>query len=73
LKKLIYITVLILCFALILGCNDNKYVETKSIITNKEIKDSDQYYFYVSYAIEGMDGLFEATIKVKNKSVYDSY
>lgn len=73
-RKIIYIPFLFLCFVLISGCMDNnKYIETKSTITNKGILDSNQYYFYVSYKIEGMDGLFEATIKVKNKTEYDKY
>lgn len=63
---------LILVF--IAGCTDNnKYVETKSTITNKDVLDSNQYFFYASYEIEGREGLNEVTIKVKNKTEYDQY
>jgi hypothetical protein len=73
-KKILFVSFLLLCFVLVSGCIDTtKYVETKSTITNKEIIDSNQYYFYVSYNIEGMDGLFEATIKVKNRTDYNKY
>ncbi len=73
-KKLILISVLVIGVLLIGGCSGSpKTVDTKSIIVNKEVVSSNQYYFYVTYKITGMDGDFEATIKVKNQTEYDRY
>jgi len=76
-KKLFSICALILCLIMLTSLtscsNSQNMVETKSLIVDKEVKDGNQYYFYVTYHIEGMDGTFDATIKVKNKTVYDQY
>lgn len=73
-KKLLYLSLLILCLGLLLGCGDNrKYTDTTSTIINKEVQKSNQYYFYVTYKIDGMEGMFDATIKVKNVTEYNKY
>ena len=72
-RKIISIIALVILLVLISGCSTNKGVETKSTIVNKEIKDGNQYYFYVTYKIEGMEGDFEATIKIDKKATYDKY
>lgn len=72
-KKIIFILMLVTLLVLISGCSTDKGVETKSTIVNKEEKYGNQYYFYVTYKIEGMEGDFEATIKIDKKSTFDSY
>ena len=47
---------LVTLLVLISGCSTDKGVETKSTIVNKEEKYGNQYYFYVTYKIEGMEG-----------------
>ncbi len=72
-RKSIFVTILVLSL-LVSGCGvSNKYESTKSIITEKEIQNGNQYYFYVSYKIEGTEGEYTATIKISNKTTYDKY
>lgn len=66
--------VLILILLTTIGCaKDNTLVETNSTIIRKDIIGDNQYYFYVEYKIEGHEGTYEATIKLPNKKIYDSY
>lgn len=72
-KKILSVLAIVLCLALVSACSNNNFVNTKSTIVDKDIVDNNQYYFYVTYKIDGMEGLFEATIKVSGKTEYDKY
>lgn len=72
-KRIISLIALVTLLVLFSGCSTNKGVETKSTIIDKQIIDGNQYYFMVTYKIEGMEGDFEATIKIDKKATYDSY
>jgi hypothetical protein len=72
-KRIISVIALVTLLVLFSGCSTNKGVETKSTINDKQIMDGNQYYFMVTYKIEGMEGDFEATIKIDKKATYDSY
>lgn len=72
-KKILSVLAIVLCLTLVSACSNNNMVNTKSTVVNKEIIDNNQYYFYVTYKIDGMEGEFEATIKVSGKTEYDKY
>jgi len=73
-KKLLFLLV-VFCLIFTLGCGGVRSVDTESTIVRKEVKDGNQYYFYVEYiaVIDGIEGSFTATIKLPNKAIYDRY
>ena len=71
-RKIIIFVSLIFLLTLVSGCSNNKGIEIRSTIVDKKVVESNQYYFLVTYRMENMEGLFEATIKV-NKSTFDRY
>lgn len=71
-RKIIILIAFFLLLAVIGGCSSNKGEETRSTIVNKEVINGN-YYFMVTYKIEGMEGDFDATIKIDKKSEYDKY
>jgi serine protease inhibitor len=72
-RKILLILVLITLMILCTGCTTNQGVETKSKIVDKQVIDGNQYYFMVTYKIDGLEGDFEATIKINKKATFDSY
>ncbi len=71
-RKIIVFVSLIFLLTLVSGCSNNKGIEIRSTIVDKKVVESNQYYFLVTYRMENMEELFEATIKV-NKSTFDRY
>jgi hypothetical protein len=71
-RKTIILIAFFLLLALVNGCSSNKGVETKSTIVSKDTVNGN-YYFMVTYKIEGMEGNFEATIKIDKKVEFDKY
>jgi hypothetical protein len=73
-KRVLLIMLIFILIIAVAACgNNNGYAETSSTVIRKEIKDGNQHYFYVEYEIEGREGLYEATIKVQNRNIYDKY
>jgi hypothetical protein len=73
-KRIISVVCCFLVVLMLVSCADtNKYAKTDGLIVRKDILENNQYYFYVEYEIEGMDGKFDATIKVKNETDYNKY
>ena len=64
----------ILLLAFVAACSP-RGLETQSTIVRKEIKDGNQYYFYVTYeaVIDGIPGTFEASIKLPGRAEYERY
>jgi hypothetical protein len=75
-RRIIFVVVILAVLATVgyvLTRNNSGYAETTSTIVNKEVVGTNQYYFYVEYEIEGYEGIFTATIKVPNRTIYDRY
>ena len=72
-KKGLLIFIIILAISVLAGCIVNNRMEkTDGIITGKEIVNDNEYYFIVSYKIEGKLGNYEYRVKV-NSTVFSTY
>ncbi len=72
-KKLFCVLIVVILLVSVTGCAGSDDIQTPGTLIRKEILDSNQYYFYVEYEIEGQDGIYEATIKVRNAREYNDY
>lgn len=72
-KKIVAVLLLLLGLLALAACSEKDTIEVESVVIRKEVLDGDQYYIYVEYPLPGMEGLFEASIKVRNRAEYNRY
>lgn len=73
-KRTLAVTLVLILVISMVGCGIfNTYEKTEGIIIRKEIKNDDQYIFYLEYRIEGKSGTYETSVNIKNRIEYDAY
>jgi len=50
-----------------------QHADTAGTIVRKEVVNGNQYWFHLEYTIDGYDGIFTASIKLRSRAEYGRY